>query len=101
MSQYIISQPASRDLQDILNYFAVENVNASERFLQSFNKKCQQLVSFPNMGQQYDNLRLGLRGLPLDGYIILYQVGKDRIEIVRVVSGKRNLETLFANPEEE
>lgn len=47
MSQYIISQPASRDLPDI------------------------------------------------------YQVGEDRIEIVRVVSGKRNLKDLFANPEEE
>ncbi|NHC36850.1 type II toxin-antitoxin system RelE/ParE family toxin [Scytonema millei] len=101
MSQYIISQPAVRDLQDIISYFAVENVNAGERLLQSFNQKCQQLVSFPNMGRQYENLRLGLRGLPLDGYIILYQVGKDRIEIVRVVSGKRNLKSLFASPEEE
>ena len=52
MSRYIISLPASRDLRAIADYFAVENVDAGERFLRAFNQKCQQLVSFPNMGRQ-------------------------------------------------
>jgi hypothetical protein len=36
MSRYIISLPASRDLQAIIDYFAVENenVDAGERILQ-------------------------------------------------------------------
>lgn len=37
MSQYIISQPASGDLRAIIDYFAVENVEAGERLLQAFN----------------------------------------------------------------
>lgn len=101
MRRYIISQPASRDLRTIVDYFAVENVDAGERLLQAFNQKCQQLVSFPNLGRQYENLRPGLRGLPLDGLIIFYQIVDDGIEIVRVVSGRRNLKSLFANPQEE
>ncbi|WP_373872861.1 type II toxin-antitoxin system RelE/ParE family toxin [Microseira wollei] len=36
-------------------------------------------------------------GLPLEGYIILYQVMTDRVEIVRVVNGKRDLRSLFTN----
>lgn len=101
MSQYIISQPASRDLRAIIDYFAVENIEAGERLLQVFNQKCQQLVNFPNMGREYNNLRPGLRGLPLNGHIILYQTITDRIEIVRLVNGKRDLKALFANPEDE
>ncbi|MEH1871400.1 type II toxin-antitoxin system RelE/ParE family toxin [Nostoc sp.] len=98
MSQYIISLPASLDLRTIADYFAVENIEAGERLLQAFNQRCQQLGSFPNMGRQYEDLRSGLRGLPLDGYIIFYQIMDDGIEIVRVVSGKRNLKYLFENP---
>ncbi|MEH1796473.1 type II toxin-antitoxin system RelE/ParE family toxin [Nostoc sp.] len=72
MNRYIMSLPASGDLQAIADYFAVENVEAGEQVLYVFNQKCQQLVSFPNMGRQYDDLRPGLRGLPLDGDIIFY-----------------------------
>ncbi|QMS88699.1 type II toxin-antitoxin system RelE/ParE family toxin [Nostoc edaphicum CCNP1411] len=99
MNRYIISLPASRDLQAIADYFAVENVEAGEQLLYAFNQKCQQLVSFPNMGRKYEDLRPNLRGLPLDGYIIFYMIIGEGIEIVRVVSGRRNLKSLFANPE--
>ncbi len=101
MSQYIISLPTSRDLREIINYFSVENIEAGERLLREFNQKCKSLVSFPKMGRQYEDLIPGLRGIPLDGYIIFYQVIDDGIEIVRVVSGKRNLKSLFGNSEEE
>ncbi|MBD2774421.1 type II toxin-antitoxin system RelE/ParE family toxin [Iningainema tapete] len=99
MSQYIISLPASRDLRAIADYFAVENVEAGEHLLQEFNQKCKQLASFPKMGRQYEALRSGLRGVPLDGYIIFYQIIDDGIEIVRVVSGRRNLKSLFGSVE--
>ena len=101
MSQFIISQSASRDLSSIVDYFVIENVEAGERLLQTFNQKCQQLVNFPNMGREYNNLRPGLRGLPINGHIILYQTITDGIEIVRVVNGRRNLKALFANSKDE
>ena len=101
MSQFIISQSASRDLSSIVDYFVIENIEAGERLLQTFNQKCQQLVNFPNMGREYNNLRPGLRGIPLNGHIILYQAINDDIEIVRVVNGRRNLKVLFVNPQEE
>lgn len=99
MSQYIISLSASRDLRNISEYFAIENVEAGERLLQEFNQKCKQLASFPKMGRQYEDLRPGLRGIPLDGYIIFYKIRNDGIEIIRVVSGRRNLKLIFENQE--
>lgn len=53
------------------------------------------------MGRKYDDLRPSLRGLPLNGHIIFYQLIDNGIEIVRVVSGRRNLKFLFADPEQE
>ncbi len=99
MSQYVISLPASGDLRAIADYFAVENVEVGEHLLREFNQRCKQLASFPKMGRQYEALRPGLRGVPLDGYIIFYQIIDDGIEIVRVVSGRRDLKSLFGNQE--
>ena len=95
MTQYIISRPAIRDLESISSYFAEVNIDAGERFLKGFNKRCQQLVSFPNMGRCYDDLNPGLRGLPLEGYIILYRVLENGIEIVRIANGRQDLRSLF------
>jgi toxin ParE1/3/4 len=98
VSRYTISQPAIRDLESISAYFADVNVEAGEKFLQGFNKRCQQLVSFPSIGRSYDDLQAGLRGLPVDGYIILYRTMNDEIEIVRVVNGRQDLGSLFDRP---
>jgi toxin ParE1/3/4 len=95
VSQYIISRPAIRDLESISAYFAEVNVAAGEKILQGFSKRCQQLASFPNSGRSYDDIQAGLRGLPLEGYIILYRAIDDGIEIVRVASGRQDLQSLF------
>ncbi|BBD63579.1 hypothetical protein NIES2109_64540 (plasmid) [Nostoc sp. HK-01] len=96
MKQHIISPAASLDLAEIIDYFTVRNIEAGERFIDEFEKKCKYLANFPNMGRSYANIKLDLRGVPLDGYIILYRIIDSSIEIVRVVSGYRNLESLFA-----
>ena len=96
MSDFIIAPSASRDLSQISEYFLSRNLEAGEKLIKEFNKKCRYLVSFPNIGKSYDYLKIGLRGLPLDGYIILYEVIDDRVIILRVVSGYRDLKSLFS-----
>ncbi|MBD2140902.1 type II toxin-antitoxin system RelE/ParE family toxin [Anabaena sp. FACHB-1250] len=95
MKILMISPEASRDLSEIIDYFVTRNIDAGERFVDEFEKRCQYLANFPNMGRSYENIRFDLRGVPLDGYVILYRVINGGIEIVRVVSGYRDLESLF------
>ncbi len=99
MSNYIISPSASRDLNEIADYFLPRNLEAGEKLFREFNKKCQNLANFPSMGRSYDHIKPSLRGLPLDGYVILYQVLDNGVEILRVVSGNRDLESLFEDEE--
>jgi toxin ParE1/3/4 len=98
--QYVITQEAIRDLDDILDYFLTRNVDAGERFIQEFNKKCRYLTQFPNIGKSYANLDLNLRGIPLDGYILFYRVFEDNIVIVRVISGYRDLSSIFTDTDD-
>ncbi len=74
MKQHIISPEASQDLSEIIDYFARINIDAGERFVDEFDKKCKYLANFPNMGRSYGNIKPDLRGVPLDDYIILYRV---------------------------
>jgi toxin ParE1/3/4 len=52
-------------------------------------------VQFPNIGRSYDDLLLGMRGVLLKSYIIFYRSVNGGIEIVRVISGYRDLPTIF------
>jgi toxin ParE1/3/4 len=95
MSRYLINVLASKDLNEIADYFAENNLEAGEHFFRAFNRKCQQLVDFPNSGKSDAEIRPELRGLSLEGYIIFYRILEDGIEILRVVSGRRDFPTLF------
>ncbi|MGB3651535.1 MAG: type II toxin-antitoxin system RelE/ParE family toxin [Rivularia sp. (in: cyanobacteria)] len=99
--QYVLAQEATQDLDEILDYFLSRNIDAGERFIQEFNKKCKYLTQFPNIGRSYANLDPTLRGIPVDGYILFYRVFEDTIVIVRVISGYRDLKTVFTDADDE
>ena len=87
MNQYIISTEAIRDMEQILDYLANTNINAGEKFLEEFSKKCRYLTQFPLMGRSYREIRPYLRGLPMKNYIIFYRLTEQGLEIMRVVKG--------------
>lgn len=87
---------ASRDLENILDYLAEESsLNKAEKFLAQINKKCRTLANFPNMGKSREELLPLLRSFPMDDYLIFYRPINNGIEILRVVSGYRDLNILF------
>lgn len=40
-----------------------------------------------------------LKGMIVDDYIVFYRIKLEEVEIVRVVSGYRNLESVFVDPD--
>jgi toxin ParE1/3/4 len=101
MKRYFINIIASRDLMAISDYFYSFNIEAGEKFFRDFNQKCGQLAAFPNLGKSYTEIQLDLRGIPLANYIIFYRLIEDGVEIMRVVSGKRDLPSLFQDTEKD
>ena len=95
MNRSSINILATQDLNEIADYFTANSIEAGERFFREFDRRSKQLVNFPNSGRSYAEIRPGLRGLPLDGYVIFYRVLDEGIEILRVVSGRRDLPSLF------
>jgi toxin ParE1/3/4 len=93
--------PASRDIESIIDYVAGKSsLGAAERLLKKINQKCTTLAHFPNMGRRRDELLSSLRSFPVDDYLIFYRPIEGGIEILRVVSGYRDLEALFQDEDE-
>lgn len=96
MSSYSFSDEAVQDLDEICEYIARSNPRTASQLFDAIRQKCKLVAGFPNMGKSYDNLSLSLRGFTVEEYIIFYYPGENRIDIARVVSGYRDLESLFS-----
>ncbi|MBD2568470.1 type II toxin-antitoxin system RelE/ParE family toxin [Anabaena lutea] len=99
MSNYSLTDQAIEDINEICEYLSNFNLDSATEFLNSIENKCQTLVQFPNMGRSYAELSPELRGISVNPYIIFYRLIKDDVEIIRVVNGYRNLESLFSESE--
>lgn len=94
--QFRLTEPAVKDIEDIADYFAQQSgLDAAERFLSKLDAKFAKLTQFPNLGRKRDEILPNIRSLSLEQYLILYiLIGQD-VEILRVVSGYRDLTELF------
>lgn len=100
MSQYRFTRTAQKDLKAIKDYIASQNLQAARQFADEVVQKCQTLAQFPEMGRLWNDLVPPLRSFPVDRYLIFYRPVKGGIQIVRIVSGYRDLDAIFPrNPE--
>lgn len=95
MKRYHLSGPAQRDLREIRNYIAADSVTAAICFVDLLKTKCQRLAEFPGMGREREELGAGLRSFAVSNYLIFYRERNEGIEIVRVLHGARDIDSLF------
>ena len=94
MSSYSFSDQAVRDLEEICDYIASNNADAASNFFDAIRKKCKLVANFPNMEKNYGRLGSNLKGFVVDDYIVFYYPRDDGIDVARVVSGYRDLDSL-------
>src|SRR5690242_335087 len=91
-----ITATAEADLKEIWSYIAQDNPDAATRLIKEITRKFAILRDHPHIGRQQNKLLLNLRSLNVKGYIIFYQPFEDRIEILRVMHGARDIESVFS-----
>ena len=96
--KFRLTEPAIQDIEQIADYIASQSgLDKADRFLSKLEAKLAKIAQFPNLGRQRDEILPCLRSLPMDNYLILYMpIGQD-VEILRVVSGYRDLSALFTD----
>jgi toxin ParE1/3/4 len=94
-AQFRLTKPAIQDIEAIADRIAQQSgLERSEKFLRELESKFSN-IAFPKIGRERSEILSGMRSVPIDTYIIFYiPVGQD-IDILRVVSGYRDLTALF------
>jgi toxin ParE1/3/4 len=89
-----ISPRASADLIEIWSYIADDSVANADAFLDRLYQSIQALARQPGLGRHREELAPGLHSNPFGRYIIFYRAVTDAIEIVRVLHGARDIESI-------
>ena len=98
LSQFITSE-ARQNIKDIGLYLKERNDSAARRFAQSVGATIEMLCRNPNLGERLHTDLLGdiryRTVIDFKNYLIFYRRVDDVLEIIRVLHGARDYDTLF------
>jgi toxin ParE1/3/4 len=97
MARVLRSSLAEHDLVDIWIFIAKDSPDAADRFLDHLAQKCELLAESPEIGRRREELAPRLRSFPVGRYVIFYRTAEQGIEVVRVLSAYRDVDTLFGS----
>ena len=84
--------PAARaDIQDIGRYIAEDNPERAMSFVDELEAKTMQVAERPLSFPSRDDISPGLRSAAHGRYLVLFRDLPDRVRIVRVLHGARDL----------
>lgn len=95
MKDLVVSERATDDLTEIWLYIAVDSPFAADRFVDDLYRACRALCDHSDLGRVRDDLQPEVRCLPYRRYLIFYRVGADSIDIIRILSGYRDVTAIF------
>ena len=91
----LIKSPTSEeDLIDIWLYIAEDQPVNTDRLLDRLNEAMIKLTEMPKMGVERSELIKGLRSYPLGKYILYYRIKDNDLEVVRVLSSSRDIDSI-------
>ncbi|MFM9994383.1 MAG: type II toxin-antitoxin system RelE/ParE family toxin [Phycisphaerales bacterium] len=92
---------ARADVVAAYEFIARDSVQAAERFLDACEATFDRLARWPGIGRKHPGIRRRfgrIRTFRIEGFpnhLVLYEVVKDGIVVVRVVHGARDFGSLF------
>ncbi|MFN8555570.1 MAG: type II toxin-antitoxin system RelE/ParE family toxin [Candidatus Obscuribacterales bacterium] len=95
MKRLLFTPKSLQDFQEIHDYIAQDSIEAAADFIDRLQQRCNELCNMPGMGRKRDELASGMRSSAVGEHIIFYRVVDEKLEIMHVLHGKRNLRKMF------
>ncbi len=93
------TEPALLDLENIRDYIRRDSEYYAVRFVEKIIEAVENLEEFPQMGRTVPEAEEeSIRELLLHNYRIIYRVEADRILVLTVIHGARDLSQKTAKP---
>ncbi|MBO3464284.1 type II toxin-antitoxin system RelE/ParE family toxin [Aetokthonos hydrillicola Thurmond2011] len=98
----VLKKPlAQADLLDIWNFIANDSFEKADQFLQKIESQLKVLGLNPGIGRKRDSLAPDMRSFPVGNYLIFYRPISQGIEVIRVLHGSRDIQSLFEDSESD
>lgn len=97
----IWSSDALSDLAVIWDYYAeVAGRHTAEKIVREIDAACVVLEHHAFAGRSRSEVRPGLRSVVASPHVIFYRVKNDAAEIVRVLDGRQDIDSHFADTDQ-
>jgi toxin ParE1/3/4 len=96
----VLTAEAGADLEQIGAYVAEQSPRNALNLIRELRQRCESLLDTPRgypLVPRYEHL--GVRRRPFGRFLIFYRINQDRIEVVHILHGARDYESLLF-PEE-
>jgi toxin ParE1/3/4 len=94
MPRIVVRPRASVDLAEIWAFIAEDSIKHADKFAALIDNHFQGLARRPQMGRSRSELAPDLRSFPVGQYVIFYLPLPKGVEIVRVLHGARDIESI-------
>jgi toxin ParE1/3/4 len=92
----VVTAEAERDLEDIASYVGGQSPRSALTLIRGLREKCESLADAPRgypLVPRYEHK--DIRRRPFGNYLIFYRVGHDAIEVIHILHGARDYESLL------
>jgi toxin ParE1/3/4 len=91
------SKDAEFDLEEIIDFIALDSVDRALKYLEKIEDNISLLSENAHLGVlcKRKNIQLGCRILIFEGYLIFYKVLEDAILIIRILHGSVNYKKIL------
>jgi plasmid stabilization system protein ParE len=92
MSGYVFTQSARRDLIEIWEFIARDNIDAADGLIEQIETAAQMLAELPHVGRERSELTSEpVRFWRAGAYLLVYLSHSRPLQIVRVLHGARDV----------
>jgi toxin ParE1/3/4 len=95
MSRYTLSDSARRDIDEVWEYIAQDNVDAANRVIEKVYERLLLLANAPHLGAIFPAISETIRHTTVGKYVIFYEPREAEVSVLRVLHGARDFTTLF------
>lgn len=96
MRSYKLTDQAEQDLNEIWDFIAADNPSAADSLIDKFFESMDSLAEMPAMGRERPDLTdAPVRFWVVRSYLIVYTLAEPSIEVLRVLSGYRDIASII------
>jgi plasmid stabilization system protein ParE len=97
--RYKLTGPATRDIDEVLDYIAAQSVQTAVLVSTRFEKAFERLVDMPSLGHRREELKdANALVYFVSGYLVIYDPTLSPLHILRVLRGARDLGRVVPRP---